>query len=189
MWEQRMLCSLGTQPELQLLLCYSSIFWRSHRQNVSHPLPCPEADHQFADLPWVDPSLMLSCITFGSPPVCNASFSALANQARLEATRWRVHVNFVNEFDIVPRLDKLYVLSLINLYRNRFLLPLPITTDNAINDPGSFEHTSSLESDLTSSWPLPDPVFVHLGGRHSWIAYHPSNLESDTGFADFEILT
>lgn len=103
-----------------------------------------------------DTSLRLSCITFGSPPFCDNTFAALSNRARVKATNSRMHINFLNEFDIVPRLDRLYVLSLVNLYRNRFSLP-PMNID------GVLENTSSGTASPSKSWTLPTPVFVHPG--------------------------
>lgn len=63
---------------------------------------------------------------------------------------------------MVPRLDKLYVLSLVDLYRSKFGLP-PLDSDNGINASVSHEHESSDEIGASKVWPLCAPVFVHPG--------------------------
>lgn len=63
---------------------------------------------------------------------------------------------------MVPRLDKLYVLSLVDLYRSRFGLP-PVNSEDGINASVPHEHESSEEIGASKVWPLRAPVFVHPG--------------------------
>ena len=109
----------------------------------------------------VDPSLIFNCITFGSPPLCNSDFASLASQLRLENEDCHHHVNFLNEFDLVPRLDRSYVLSLIDLYKSRLSLP-PIKSDGSTNDPLASTALTMVAS-APDAWPLPAPDFVHSG--------------------------
>ena len=108
-----------------------------------------------------DPTLIFNCITFGSPPLCNPDFVSLASQLRLENEHCHFHVNFLNEFDLVPRLDRSYVLSLIDLYRSRFSLP-PIISDGS-TDSSLATTALTLVASAQDAWPLPAPIFVHPG--------------------------
>ncbi|CAL8580657.1 hypothetical protein XPA_006377 [Xanthoria parietina] len=107
-------------------------------------------------------SLALKCITFGSPPFCNTEFASLTNQTQIKTEDRHLHLNFLNEFDVVPRLDKLYVLSLVDLYRSKFGLP-PENTDNDIHDSVPHGYESSDKIGASKTWPLHAPVFVHPG--------------------------
>ncbi|KAK0722629.1 hypothetical protein B0T26DRAFT_674312 [Lasiosphaeria miniovina] len=63
------------------------------------------------------PSLKLSCITFGAPPTFNTNLTkTLRAEGSLANSRGHT-LAFVNEFDVVPRVDQSYVRSLIDLYR------------------------------------------------------------------------
>ena len=120
-------------------------------------------DDQLTDLHIpADSSLALKCITFGSPPFCNTEFTSLTNQTQIKTENCHLHLNFLNEFDVVPRLDKLYVLSLVDLYRSRFGLP-PDNTDNDTHDSVPHGYESSDRIGASKTWPLHAPVFVHPG--------------------------
>lgn len=62
---------------------------------------------------------------------------------------------------MVPRLDRTYVLSLVDLYRSKFGLP-PVDSNNGLleYEPESSDETTGASSKV---WPLPAPIFVHPG--------------------------
>ena len=122
---------------------------------------CIFRDASTKSLTVIDPSLIFNCITFGSPPLCNSDFASLVSQFRLKNENCHLHVNFLNEFDLVPRLDRSYVLSLIDLYRSRFSLP-PIKSDGS-TDSSLASTALTMVANAPDAWPLPAPVFVHPG--------------------------
>ena len=65
----------------------------------------------------VDPRIRFSCITFGSPPVVTPDVSEIFKYIRKddEDDRLGLTLAFVNEGDLVPRLDKDYILSIKRL--------------------------------------------------------------------------
>lgn len=72
-----------------------------------------------------------------------------------------VCLNIINEFDLVTRADKPYILSLVNLIR---------LIHN--EDPLSSEYTDDTEPSLTTdstsgdnSWPLPPSMYHHIGPK------------------------
>ena len=142
------------------LLFYHSLSTSSEQCKSSlHPALCPMVVNP---RPPTDPWLSFSCVTFGSPPICDSKFASLANRLREETKTCRFHINFLNEFDLVPCLDKPYVLSLINLYRTKFSLP-PIQSEESVVSSTTVGASSSSNIDTTSFWPLPAPVLVHSG--------------------------
>ncbi|KAM5363048.1 hypothetical protein ACJZ2D_012233 [Fusarium nematophilum] len=70
-------------------------------------------------------SANLSLVTFGSPPVTSIDVTELVKQQ----SRVKHVLAFVNEFDLVPRLDRAYMLSMIDLYRSSYGLP-PDSSEN-----------------------------------------------------------
>lgn len=154
-------CSLATRLGLPSLpYCFTT----------SYPLPPANVnvhnsptDDQLTDLHIpADSSLALKCITFGSPPFCNTEFASLTNQTQIKTKNCHLHLNFLNEIDVVPRLDKSYVLSLVDLYRSKFGLP-PENTDNDIHGSVPHGYESSDKIGASKTWPLHAPVFVHPG--------------------------
>ncbi|KAI4139913.1 MAG: hypothetical protein L6R39_006051 [Caloplaca ligustica] len=81
---------------------------------------------------------------------------------RLESANCHLHLNFLNEFDVVPRLDRLYVLSLVDLYRSRFALP-PVDSDNYFKNLVPREPTLLDRKGAAKIWPLHAAVYVHPG--------------------------
>ena len=81
---------------------------------------------------------------------------------RLDTKNCHLHLNFLNEFDVVPRLDRMYVLSLVDLYRSRFALP-PVDSTKGVNASVLFASQSEDEIGNPKVWPLPAPVFIHPG--------------------------
>lgn len=72
--------------------------------------------------------LKLSCFTFGAPPVLNADITELVKtEPSLERNRG-TNLAFVNEFDMVCRVDQSYFRSLIDLFRSVYGLK-PVMND------------------------------------------------------------
>lgn len=73
-----------------------------------------------------------------------------------------VCLSIINEFDLVTRADKPYILSLVNLLRlthGQYPLPTEGTDDT---------ETPSLTTDYTSdgnNWPLPPSMYRHVGPK------------------------
>ncbi|CAM1503554.1 Fc.00g011450.m01.CDS01 [Cosmosporella sp. VM-42] len=107
------------------------------------------ACQSLAQLSFVD----LSLVTFGSPPITSINVTELAKrQHRVE------HVlAFVNEFDLVPRLDRSYMLSLVDLYRSSYGLP-PTSPDDS-SDP----QLQRGEGPGGTEWKLPSPDYHIVG--------------------------
>ncbi|KAI0096239.1 Alpha/Beta hydrolase protein [Nemania sp. FL0031] len=92
-----------------------------------------------------------SCITFGSPPV--ARLAADKDKTTLDRILEHSHVlNIVNEYDLVSRLDKDYVRSIIRLFNSE----APSTN-------GEEPHTTEEKGDSDRIWPLPIPELQHIG--------------------------
>ncbi|KAJ8130837.1 hypothetical protein O1611_g2788 [Lasiodiplodia mahajangana] len=90
----------------------------------------------------------VSCITFGSPPVArpaldkdNTAFNRMTEQSQV--------LNIVNEYDMVSRLDKEYVRSLIQLFNSEA--------------PNTKEDPYTTDEDPGRTWPLPPPELQHIG--------------------------
>ncbi len=122
-----------------------------------------------------DPRLILSCITFGSPPTLSADITGPLRQApELAANRHHI-LAFVNESDIVPRADQAYTRSLIDLYRSKHGLgsvmasPIPCLDEGSsyILPPLSFQVEDQLKQDSMEDegrqWKLPLPDYHILG--------------------------
>ncbi|OJJ96175.1 hypothetical protein ASPACDRAFT_1891107 [Aspergillus aculeatus ATCC 16872] len=99
-----------------------------------------------------------SCVTFGAPPVVTLPLMHGIRHQRLPTN---LCLNLINEFDLVTRADKNYVLSLVNLLRPR---DDPSLVD-AEADAGC-EQASGLFSDYAEGcWPLPRSLYSHVGPR------------------------
>lgn len=95
-------------------------------------------------------SLDLSLLTFGPPPATSINVTALAKQQ----PRVKHVLTFVNEFDIVPRLDRAYMLCLVDLYRSAYGLP-PATADKSARIPQP--------TDASKRWEFPPPDHHIIG--------------------------
>ena len=128
----------------------------------------------------------MTCITFGSPPTSNRDFASFVAQHRLVLNNGGVHLNFINEYDLVPRADKSYIRALVDLCRARYLKPPiegnrypgPLEADEAVGErlKGISEKrksrkaqqhegssSGSAENPQSSRWPLPPLEFGHIG--------------------------
>ena len=83
------------------------------------------------------------------------NFASLARQMVGNFKNCHLNLNFANEFDVVPRLDRSYVLSLVDLYRSRFALP-SVDSNSCIT-------ASSDETGALKTWPIRAPAFVQPG--------------------------
>ncbi|KAM0249760.1 hypothetical protein ACHAP5_002629 [Fusarium lateritium] len=126
--------------------------------------------------PDLSKSARFSCVTFGAPP-CLSSPVDLSLYRPSEET---LCVNIINEFDVVTRADKPYILSLIDIARSMLHLPpnnaVPKSaTDEEIiyaalkttdTEDSRFSHQFEGSSiDETKFWRLPQPLYHHVGPR------------------------
>jgi hypothetical protein len=117
-----------------------------------------------------------SCVTFGAPP-CLSSHVDLSLHQPSEKT---LCVNIINEFDVVTRADKPYILSLVDIARSMLDLPpnnaVPESaTDKEIIDAAlKATHTEEprlsrqlkvINIDESKFWRLPQPLYHHVGPR------------------------
>ncbi|KAI0874390.1 Alpha/Beta hydrolase protein [Hypoxylon argillaceum] len=94
-------------------------------------------------------SVSFSCITFGSPPVA----AVVAEEDRIAINRILAQapvLNIVNEYDLVPRLDRGYLRSLIRLFNSEALI-------------FNGEESYTTKDDSTRRWPLPASDLKHVG--------------------------
>ncbi|KAI9158138.1 Lipase class 3 [Paramyrothecium foliicola] len=113
-------------------------------------------------------SLKISLVTFGSAPVISSDLTeAIAKHSNVGFA-----LAFVNEYDIVPRADRLYIRSLVNLYRSRYGLPSVAAgvrtgkdSDLVLSEPSSPATSSSDQqsSILRENWDLPSPTYQVIG--------------------------
>ncbi|KAH7128564.1 Alpha/Beta hydrolase protein [Dendryphion nanum] len=75
-----------------------------------------------------EPSLKLSCITFGAPPTLSADITKALRSEPKFRNQHGPNIAFVNEFDLVPRADQTYIRSLIDIYRSLYNLE-PLMVD------------------------------------------------------------
>ncbi|KAI8717523.1 Lipase-3 domain-containing protein [Fusarium sp. LHS14.1] len=129
-----------------------------------------------------DESTRFSCVTFGAPPCV----SAPVDISRYRCTGATLCLNIINEFDVVSRADKPYILSLVELSRAVLrtvpLPPVPSTnetpseTDRGITvkdeidslSPVSTQSTGlekKLINTATNVWNPPEPSYHHVGPR------------------------
>lgn len=108
----------------------------------------------------------LSCVTFGCPPITNASLPA--------SLFWYpgakgVCLNIVNEFDIVARADRSYILSLANLIRSiyglRHLEDADAQLAGAVGaDPVTANaRRPSQNPTPEGTWPMLPAQYTHVG--------------------------
>ncbi|KAF3902076.1 hypothetical protein ABW21_db0200865 [Orbilia brochopaga] len=97
---------------------------------------------------------VFSCITFGSPPVVKymtpadkLTVGGMTSSARI--------LNIVNEYDLVARSDRKYIVSMVQLYNS---------TDGAEGNAsaGSLP-TTIVGADGRPPWLLPEPELFHVG--------------------------
>ncbi|KAI1111524.1 Alpha/Beta hydrolase protein [Nemania sp. NC0429] len=90
-----------------------------------------------------------SCITFGCPPV--ARIEGINDRIALDHVLVQAPIlNLVNEYDLVSRLDKGYVRSLLRLYGSKA--------------PDIPEESSWTDDEVVGKyWPLPTSDFQHIG--------------------------
>jgi hypothetical protein len=112
-------------------------------------------------------SLKFSLATFGSAPVISTDI--IDNM--LKRRNVGLILAFVNEYDIVPRADRSYVRSIVDLYRSRYGLG-SVTTPSSMTSlpkPTSSEAALQSETDSLSNsvmdkiWPLPQPTYRVVG--------------------------
>ncbi|RAL11932.1 alpha/beta-hydrolase [Aspergillus homomorphus CBS 101889] len=99
-----------------------------------------------------------SCITFGAPPVVTLPLMDSINHQRLPT---HLCMNLINEFDLVTRADKSYILSLLDLIRAS-----DDQTSVASNTEDSRKQGSgSISGSSEDFWPLPRSLYCHVGPR------------------------
>ena len=122
-------------------------------------------------------SVDLSLVTFGSPPLTSINVTELAkSQPRVK------HVlAFVNEFDLVPRLDRAYMLSMVDFYRSSYGLP-PTLLDDSQN-----EQLRNGDNPGGNHWKLPPPDYHIVGdvvilrsNVDFGVVFRPGDDECDT---------
>lgn len=112
--------------------------------------------------------------------------SAPVNLSRYRCTGATLCLNIINEFDVVSRADKPYILSLVELSRAVLRAvpqsPIPNTNENPIETgrgiafkddinslPPISSQSTGLEKKLintaTDIWNLPEPSYYHVGPR------------------------
>jgi hypothetical protein len=116
-------------------------------------------------------NLEFSLVTFGPAPVLSSNLTSFA----LKSPNVGFVLAFVNEYDIVPRADRPYVRSIVNLYRSRYGLPSVASPGIAPSleqmEVNSAETSIVLESDGMSQggkmemelWALPKPSYHVVG--------------------------
>ncbi|KAF4966664.1 hypothetical protein FSARC_5653 [Fusarium sarcochroum] len=136
--------------------------------------------HHIADQT-LSESARFSCVTFGAPPCVTTPVDLTLYQP----TGRTLCINIINEFDVVTRADKPYILSLVDLARVNLNLP-PKTyffedeSDEEIVD-AALEATRAEESKLAPKltkklvenlhiddskiWHLPRPFYHHVGSN------------------------
>ena len=66
----------------------------------------------------IDENLKFSCFTFGAPPILGADITEIIKKEPSLDRNRGLNLAFVNEFDMVCRVDHSYLRSLIDLYRS-----------------------------------------------------------------------
>ncbi|KAK6359960.1 hypothetical protein TWF696_001083 [Orbilia brochopaga] len=94
------------------------------------------------------------CITFGSPPV--VKYTTPADKLVVEGLISSAHIlNIVNEYDLVARSDRRYILSMVQLYNS--------TDDQEKMHAIPGVPTSIVGGDGRPPWSLPEPELFHVG--------------------------
>ena len=134
---------------------------------------------------YADKSCLFSCITFGSPPTVRPYVTTQL----LSGPRVGLLLNFVNELDMIPRLDKPYILSLVNLYLSTYRKPPLHEADDpaeeAILDRKSTKARGSdgNQSGTEKTWEIPDILYSHVG---ELVVLREQECEHNSGLADEE---
>ncbi|RGP67239.1 alpha beta-hydrolase [Fusarium sporotrichioides] len=120
-------------------------------------------------------SARFSCATFGAPPCVTAPIDLSFYHPGGKT----LCLNIINEFDVVTRADKPYILSLVDIARNmlnqppKALLPEPETSSEIID--ASLKATQDKEAELSSpkheeshnqfpkTWHFSQPLYNHIG--------------------------
>ncbi|KAM0561293.1 hypothetical protein ACHAPJ_003172, partial [Fusarium lateritium] len=126
-------------------------------------------------------SARFSCVTFGAPPCVTASIDL----SRYQPSGTTLCLNIINEFDVVTRADKPYILSLVDLARINLNLPPKTAFSDDESDEeivsAALEATQEEESKMTSKatrkleenlhtedpnfWHLPKLSYHHVGSN------------------------
>ncbi|KAK4158740.1 Alpha/Beta hydrolase protein [Cladorrhinum sp. PSN259] len=111
----------------------------------------------------------VSCVTFGAPPCVSGVLEAEEE----DGTERGVHLNIVNEFDMVSRIDGPYILSMVNLLRSmRGLDGLELLPEkDGDQDEFGLKGVSTWSSEDTrvgscvegGFWRFPPPRYSHVG--------------------------
>lgn len=124
----------------------------------------------------LDSSLIFSSISFGAPPVTRPSLHSYILAPNSPQAKHRgLCLSIVNEYDLVPRTDGAYIRSLVDLYRSIYGLP-PIQDDSSSHHSEnvhaestlslprfSFEKQEMVDMGKEILWPVPKPVYWHVG--------------------------
>ncbi|KAG8673311.1 hypothetical protein FPOAC2_06754 [Fusarium poae] len=120
-------------------------------------------------------SARFSCVTFGAPPCVTTSIDLSFYQPDGRT----LCLNIINEFDVVTRADKPYILSLVEVARtmlnlpSQALLPEPETNNEIID--ASLKATQDKEAKISSPkseesydesskvWHFAQPLYNHIG--------------------------
>ncbi|KAJ4257576.1 hypothetical protein NW762_008701 [Fusarium torreyae] len=136
--------------------------------------------HHIADQT-LSESARFSCVTFGAPPCVTAPIDL----SRYQPSGTTLCFNIINEFDVVTRADKPYILSLVDLARINLNLPPKTAFSDDESDEeivnAALEATQEEESKMTSKatqklqenlhpqdsnfWHLPKPSYHHVGSK------------------------
>jgi hypothetical protein len=131
-------------------------------------------------------------MTFGSPPSISPDLTSRLPKGSEQSTFNGLNWNFVNEYDLVPRVSRSYVRSLVDLLRSIYHLPKIEDTGTAADDwevLHGFGH--KLAGDGTRNahrqhnlpvWDLPRPELHHIGPAIVLKAtYHDDETTGDVG--------
>ncbi|KAM0348618.1 hypothetical protein ACHAPU_004053 [Fusarium lateritium] len=126
--------------------------------------------------PNLSQSANFSCITFGAPPCLTSPISLSLYQPSGRT----LCVNIINEFDVVTRADKPYILALVDIARTMLNLPpkndVPERATDQETVDAALEATKNEESKLShklkglnikapKTWRIPQPLYHHFGSR------------------------
>lgn len=141
---------------------------------VSQSFQCSYGTHRL-----IDENLKFSCFTFGAPPILSTDITEIIKtEPSLERKRG-LNLAFVNEFDMVCRVDHSYFRSFIDLYRSAYGLE-PVMKDEIAREeeksgilniedtqyvlpPLDFQNTDRKAAIEHRLWPLPKAEY-HIFG-------------------------
>jgi hypothetical protein len=130
----------------------------------------------------IDENLKFSCFTFGAPPILSADITEMINTEKSLQRNRGINLAFVNEFDMVCRVDQSYFRSLIDLVRSVYDLE-PVMNDEMarkeekpetpnsediryILPPLDFQNTNqatAINPTEDRPWPLPNAEYHVFG--------------------------